>query len=271
MITLADWAAFMAASGRSPHTVRVRLSAIRSLCAYRGIEDPCTIRRVDVIGFLGRSQSPWTRLTYWVGINAWASFVREFGEQPEFDPVKGIPKPRTPDGVARPLSDEEVRRLIESPMLHKTRTYVYLGLYQGLRVHEIAKIQAEHFDIAAGWLTVLGKGAVETSIPVHVQVLELAAASLPREGYWFPHKYSQGHVDPQSVSQTISNAMHRAGINATSHQLRDTCATQVQRQQHDIRVTQSMLRHKSVVSTQKYVALDNVALQAAVAGMNWAA
>lgn len=271
MVTLADWSDFMTASGRSPHTVRVRLSAIRSLCAYRSIEDPLTISRVDVIGFLGRRQSAWTRLTYWVGINAWAGFVREFGEQPEFDPVKGIPKPRTPDGVARPLTDEEVVRLIASPMLHRTRTYVYLGLFQGLRVHEIAKIKAEHFDILAGWLTVFGKGAVETSIPIHTEVILLAAATLPREGYWFPHKYGRGHVDPQSVSQTISNAMHRAGISATAHQLRDTCATQVQRQQHDIRITQSMLRHKSVVSTQKYVALDNVALQAAVAGLTWAA
>ncbi len=46
-------------------------------------------------------------------------------------------------------------------------------------------------------------------------------------------------------------------------------ATRFQRQTNDIRLTQSLLRHRSVTSTQKYTEASNQELQNAVQAMNW--
>jgi site-specific recombinase XerD len=59
------------------------------------------------------------------------------------------------------------------------------------------------------------------------------------------------------------------GSTATAHELRDTCATRTQRQVRDIRVTQQLLRHRSIKSTQKYTKLAASDIQAAVSAMTW--
>lgn len=269
MVTLQDWADYMAAVGRSQNTIRLRVVAVSRLCSMRDLADPTVMTRLDVISFLGQPWKPWTRLTYWASIDAWGRFVREFGDNPDFDPTKGIDRPKTPEGVARPITDAEVRRLLASRMHWRTRAYVLLALFQGLRVHEIAKISAEDTDLVSGWLRVLGKGGIEKTVPLHPEVLAMAEATLPLRGWWFPARSGVGPVTGARVSDTIAQAMNRAGINATAHQLRDTAATRVQRMSHDIRVTQTFLRHKRITSTQKYTAVDDEALRTAVAGLNW--
>ena len=268
VVTLQDWSDYMAAVGRSQNTIRGRVIAVHRLCDVREVDDPTKITRLDVISFLGRPWKPWTRLTYWAGIDAWSRFVREF-DDPTFDPMKGIERPKTPEPVARPISDDAVVRLLGTRMQWRARAYVYLALFQGLRVHEIAKIRTEDVDVVNGWLRVLGKGGIEKVIPLHHAVLELARATLPIRGWWFPQRSGDGPVHPSTVSITIGRVLNRAGIEATAHRLRDTAATKMQRQHHDVRVTQTFLRHKQIMSTQKYTAVDDNDLRAAVEGLNW--
>jgi integrase len=144
-----------------------------------------------------------------------------------------------------------------------------LALYEGLRVHEIARLKGEHLDHTAGWLIVCGKGNVVAHVPIHSEITGLAA-NFPKVGYWFRSSLDpQRHVDPLSVSATVKLAMLSVGIHATAHQLRDTAATRMQRECHDLRLTQAFLRHASVATTQKYVAVANTALQAATQAINW--
>lgn len=270
MVTTDDWVDYMRSVGRSENTIRARVTVVSLICKHCEVDDPTKITRLNVIRFLGRPRQPWTRITYWRGLQAWARFVREF-DDPEFDPMKGIERPDIPEGVARPISDEAVIKLLGSPMHWRTRAYVYLALYQGLRVHEIAKLRAEDFDLGSGWMRVVGKRRIEKSIPIHPVVADMVRHTLPLRGWWFPRKDGTGPVQPATVSTIIARQLRRVGIEATAHQLRDTCATRVQRMTHDIRVTQIILRHKSVSSTQKYVAIADADVQAAIDGLSWAA
>ena len=62
------------------------------------------------------------------------------------------------------------------------RLRVLLGAYAGLRVHEIAQIRGE--DCTDGLIFVTGKGGVESSIPMHPLVADLARR-MPRLGLGF--------------------------------------------------------------------------------------
>src|SRR4029077_13449488 len=140
--------------------------------------------RQDVLRFLSRELRPWTRWTYFRCISAWDRWAQEF-ELISDSIIRGIPSPRKPPPVARPLTDEQIRALLAAPLPHRARAYVVLALFAALRVSEVAKVRGEHFDLAAGWLLVYGKGGTVKHVPVHEEVASLAA-SFPTEGLWFP-------------------------------------------------------------------------------------
>lgn len=267
---LVSWAEYMQATGASTATIRVRVQTLGSLMRHAGKTDPLTLTRRDALAFLAKPRAQWSKVTYWRCIKAWCVWLAVF-EFPHEDLLKGMPTPRAPAGAARPIERVTVNALLASRMTLRTRCYVLLALYCGLRVHEIAKIRGEDFDIEAGWLTVTGKGSVTKPIPVHPEIVKLAA-QWPEIGYWFPSNSApEGHVTARAVSLTIGNALRAVGSRATAHQLRDTAATNFQRQVKDIRLTQALLRHSSLNSTMKYTAVSNSELQDAVRAIDWTA
>lgn len=262
------WAVFMRANGHSEATIALYLRTVRALTRQARVEHELDLTRDQVVAFLGRPVKPWTRLTYWKAIERWSRFLRDF-DHADVDLLRGMPRPRTPEPMARPINDAAVARLLEAKLSHRARAYVRLVLFQALRVHEIAKLRGQDFDFAHRWLTVEGKGGSRRAIPIHPEVVKLAEL-FPEFGYWFPSPVDQARpVSPVAVSQTIGAALAGVGCKATAHQLRDTAATQIQRQFKDIRVTQTMLRHRSISSTQKYVGVADDDLQEAVDGLSW--
>ncbi len=264
-----EWAQYLAASGAAKSTIRIRTKTLRALMAHASVTDPLAITRRDCVSFLSRGIAPWSRLTYWSSIKQWVDYVRDFDIDPNYNLLKGIPKPRTPESAARPINDEIVKRLLEVRSSHRAYAYIRLALFAGLRVHEIAQVRGEDFDHEAGWLMVTGKGGVTAPVPLHPEIVKLAGV-MPEGGLWFPSRVDPARpVDPMAVSATIVNALRSVGSDATAHQLRDTAATRIQRQVKDIRVTQSMLRHRSVRSTQKYTSVSDESMRHAVTALDW--
>jgi integrase/recombinase XerD len=264
-----QWAQFLAATGSSNNTVAIRVKAMRALQHHAGVADPLSINRLHVINFLGRDIRPWTRFTYWISIHQWCKFLRDFDLQSNPDLLRGIPRPKKPTPVARPINDDVIGNLLRLKASPRAHAYIRLALYAGLRVHEIAKIRAEDFDFANGWLMVTGKGGFTAPVPLHPELRKLAER-MPETGYWFPSAANPfEHVHPTAVSKTIRAALQQVGSTATAHQLRDTCATQIQRQGRDIRVTQTFLRHQNVTSTQKYTGVADASMHAAVLSLDW--
>lgn len=70
------------------------------------------------------------------------------------------------------------------------------------------------------------------------------------------------------VSQTANDWLHRRGYPDTLHMARHWFGTETYRSSgRDLRTTQELLRHRSVVSTQIYTALDPGPLRGAVDGL----
>lgn len=268
MKVLDAWAEFMLAAGSSPATVETRRRAITSLMGCAGVSDPLQLTRLDVLTWLARPRKQWTKVTYWASVRAFDRWLTEF-DLGELNLVKGIPRPKTPDSVARPITDDVIDQLLALQLPRRSSAYVRLALYEGLRVHEIAKVRAEHFDFESGWLMVAGKGGIIAPVPIHDEIVAVAE-TMPEIGYWFPSRTRPtGHVSGITVSQTIGAALRSIGSMATAHQLRDTGATQLQQRVKDIRITQAFLRHKALASTMKYTAVNDQALRAAVRSAHW--
>jgi integrase len=97
-----------------------------------------------------------------------------------------------------------------------------------------------------------------------------ASGSIPTLTLGFPSPLDPTKpVKPLAVSATIKAAMQSVGIGGVPHQLRDTAATMMQRQTHDLVLTQNFLRHASPATTTKYIAISNAALQAATKSLRW--
>lgn len=250
---LEAWEIFLRGAGRSERTIRDGLYTMRRLEAHSG-RTCVEMATVDVSRFLGNSAlKPSSRAAYFGSIS---NFYRWWGRNGGRDITAGLPYPRSPKRAPRPVSDEGLRRLLGTRMHHRTRVMILLAALGGLRVHEIAKVRGDDFDLDAGVLRVTGKGGRTDTVPLHPLVVE-AAATMPSRGWWFPANSRRPgqHTHGKSVSDAISQAMSRADVPGTPHSLRHWFGTNLVASGTDLRTAQTLLRHDNLQTTALYVAV----------------
>lgn len=277
---LAAWRRHAMAAGHSDRTITARAYTVKLLGRSTGV-DPMTASRDDLIDWLGglvdsRTGAPVTRssrATYRAQVRAFYTWLVACGRRAD-DPSAGLPQPRVPRPYPRPLSPDEVQRLLEAcsdPRAAQTRAYVILACYAGLRAHEIAKVRGE--DVMGDVLRVVGKGGSDATVPLHPRLVELAAV-MPTRGWWFPSGYPSGsptsgtHVGRVAVCQAVTRALRRAGVSGTPHACRHFYGTQVLASSGgNLRIAQRALRHADVRSTAIYTQVSDADLSRAVAAI----
>lgn len=261
---LTDWEIWQTAQRLSRVTIDERLRVIRLLHAETG-EQPLHIEAVTIVRWLA-SHEGWsdsTNCTYTSYLTAWFKWLQVTDRRLD-NPMVKVGTPHTPDREPRPISDAGVIKLLQARMWKSTRRMILLALLAGLRVHEIAKVRGEDFDLGAKLLWVKGKGRRLKSIPLHPLLVELAS-EMPAAGYWFPMRGYEGeHVLSKSVSDIIGRTMRRAGVRGTPHCLRHWFATTLLDSGVDIRVVQELMRHKSLATTQVYTQVSTERRQEAI-------
>lgn len=253
-----DWVLWMQARGMSKRTVSERPAMIERVAKASDVS-PDVLSSRQVLTYLARSGvSQSTRANYHVALSAWFKWLVEQGHR-EDDPMARVPRPKIPRRRPRPVETAHLERLLASRMHRRTRTMILLAAFQGLRVHEVAKVKGEDIDLIGERLYVIGKGGVDEWLPLHPRIAR-EARSYPRKGYWFTTYIGNaerqvGPVLAASVSRIISVAMTRAGIPGSAHALRHWYGTQLVRGGADLRTAQTLLRHASLATTQIYVAV----------------
>ena len=181
----------------------------------------------------------------------------------EHNPAARVPKVRVRKGQPRPLTVEQVEKLLNGvpggrPAYRKTRAMILLAAYQGWRVGEIARTRGEQFDLSSNRVHRVTKGGYEREQPIHPTIRELAM-SMPRRGWWFPNATGDGHVLVKSASSVISKRLRAVGIDdprITGHSLRHYFGTELARAGVDIRTIQELMGHELLTSTQIYTQVD---------------
>jgi integrase/recombinase XerD len=257
---MALWAYHAGAAGLSPRTVSAREAAVTAAARLAGVETT-GLQQMDVVRYLARDLSPWSKRTYFSHLREWSRWLVAQGMRPD-NPTDGLAKPRAPRKYPRPMSDAQ---LSQSLATAGPRVFAYLTLaaYGGLRAMEIAAVRGE--DIGE-YIVINGKGNTLAMVPTHAKVLALRS-SHPRHGFWFPG-VDHGHVNSQTVSQVTAAHLRREGLPTSIHKARHWFGTNVLRSAGgNLRVAQELLRHANIATTAGYTFITSTERTDAIAGL----
>lgn len=268
--------------GRSPNTLAAYRRDLRTYCAWLTDGDS-TVATVDRL-VLERYVTERNR-----GDRAPASIAREIAVVRQFhrflhddgrrsdDPAADLEAPRVPAGLPKPLSEEQVGRLLDSvtgvdPVDRRDRAVLELLYATGMRVSELCGLSLGDLDLDDGLARVFGKGAKERIVPFggpataaligwltdgRPQLLpertarrgDAEAVFLGRRG----RRLGRQHV--WAIMQERSEPLGLAEI-TSPHVLRHSCATHLLDHGADLRVVQELLGHVSIATTQRYTAVS---------------
>jgi integrase/recombinase XerD len=253
------------------------LTRYSTFLAARGVLDA---RRVDdrmVAAFIGGLSAsthgdgkPYRATSVVRTLASVRSFHRFLMREGEADrnPAVLVPRPRLPRALPRPISVEDVARLVAAPdggTVAGLRDRAMLEtLYgAGLRVSELVGLDVDDVDLEKGSLRVLGKGGKERDVPLGRYACDAVGGYLTRARPSLATSRSRaalflnrrgGRLSRQGCSKVLAQQARRAGISkrVTPHTLRHSFATHLLEGGADVRVVQELLGHASVATTQVY-------------------
>lgn len=260
-----EWALWQAAGRRAERTISERCRVIEQFLTETGVH-PLTAEPMDIARWMAAHEE-WGQSTaatyhsYLMSFYKWLVMMNHRDENPMFK----LQAPRRPERSPRPIADDDLIRLLNLRVHHRTKVMILLGALAGLRVAEIARVKASDIDLQAGRIHVTGKGNKRNWVPVHPLLVEVAA-TMPTDGYWFPGNCRRPgeHIRSKSVSDIIGQAMRRAGVTGTPHSLRHWYATTLLAEGADLRTVQELMRHSSVQTTQVYTQVPDARRRDAV-------
>jgi integrase/recombinase XerC len=250
-----DYLDHLRMAGRSQRTIDDR----REILARIDADLPYGLAQAtteELQGWLYRDEwSASTRETYYGAVRSffvWAT--GPWDQRLDFDPSELLPRPRTPRGLPRPITDEQLTRIL-TEAAEPYRTWTILAAYAGLRCCEISGLDRGHVTDRA--ITVLsGKGGKPAILPTHpviwaaMVVLPDGPVALTTDGI---------RADPKYVSIRAAVYFRRKlGMPGVAlHRARHWYGTNLYRATKDIRRTQELMRHASPATTAIYTLVSD--------------
>jgi len=242
---VARFLAHLAYRGRSPATIRRRRITLGQLARHLPLDEATTD---GLEQFLGVWTSAATRRAYRADLRDFYRWAASRGHIAH-DPAAGLAAISEPVTEPRPLPATVLAELLATPE-PVTRRMIWVAAYAGLRVSEIAALEASDIDPVAATLRVaVGKGGHGRTVRL---VPELAAElEQVGSGRLFPG------ASGASVSARIKRRMVQTGVpGAHPHQLRHSFATRAARALNgDVVAVAALLGHRSFATTRRYVTL----------------
>lgn len=258
------WISFQTASGSTVKSIRERVYALRGMLKRTG-KTFLTVNRHDIIRDLGRAGiAASTRANYKSLMYGFFTWMQE--EEFRLDnPAARLPKVRVPKSEPDPVTTEDIEMILHSGIYRRTRLWVLLYSYQGMRATEIAAVSGSSVD----WrneriLSLEAKGGKEVWRPIHPVVWE-HLQTWRTEGWFFPSPTRTGeHITAANVSNVLSKAFKRAGIPHRPHQMRAWFATEMIDAGVPTIVVAAALRHSDTQSVEKYVRVKDKTIADAI-------
>jgi len=260
--------------GLSPRTVEAYgrdLLQWVDFISGQGRAAPEDVRRDDITLFMEemreRGLSPRSLARMTATLRSLQRFLADEGTYGEL-PIADMPTPRHGHALPRVLSQDEVGRLLEQPIIEdppglRDRAILETLYGTGIRISELTGLDIEDMDLVDMELRVLGKGARERVVPIG----DAAATALRRYVVSGRPKMVRGasqraiflnqrggRLTRQGAWELVKKYAGRVGLEKkmTPHTLRHSYATHLLENGADLRYIQELLGHASISTTQIY-------------------
>ena len=267
----------------SPHTVRAYDGDLSQFLAHAAsaagvrMRDlaPAQLDRLAVRAFLGDlHKQGLARATAARKLAAARTFLRYLRREGliEDDPGALVATPKRDIRMPAHLSEDEMTALLEAPSVatplgRRDRAILELFYASGIRLSELAGLDADDVNLSANMVRVMGKGGKQRIVPFNKAAARALRAYWPdRELLVRPKARGRQKRDPLFVnyrgtrltSRSIDRLVRRyVGLSSTRmgispHALRHSFATHLLQRGADLRTIQELLGHARLSTTQRY-------------------
>lgn len=254
-LILANYAEYLVSIGRSDITRTLRVGQVAYMARLTGLA-PDDVSADDLTRFFAEHASwmPETRHSYTTSLRVFYRWAYKQRHTPT-NPADDLPRIKVPRAIAKPIPDHVYRDTVAS-VEPRTALMLRLAGEAGLRRAEIARVH--HSDLLPGpSLLVHGKGGKERIIPISDTLERQIDAA---DDWLFPSRQG-GHLKPNTVGHICAAAL--PGI-WTMHKARHRFATAAYRGSKNLPAVQRLLGHSSLATTQRYLAVDDDEMRAAM-------
>ena len=190
------------------------------------------------------------------------------------DPTENLSSPKVGKSLPRPLSENDVERLLaepanlSTPEAKRDKAMLELLYAGGMRVSELVAMNLSDLSLGSGVVRCFGKGSKERIIQIHDKAIkaieeyrEVARPLLIRDkkdDALFLNRRGE-RLTRQGFWLILKAYAKSAGIKTevTPHTLRHSCATHMLSGGADLRNIQELLGHANISSTQIYTHLTS--------------
>ena len=277
-VEVEDYLSWLVAErGRSPNTVAAYRRDLAGYCEWLATKrrSPATVTPAEIDSFVQsrRKNAASSSVARQVAaIRSLHRFMVAEGVRRD-DPTADVEGVRVPAGIPKPLSEEDVARLIDAvvgddALALRDRALLELLYATGARISEVCGLSLGDLDLESGMVRLYGKGSKERLVPVGSCArravdrwlengrAELAPTRWSRRGdaeAVFLDRRGQ-RLSRQAAWAVVVRHGERAGLKGhlSPHVLRHSCATHMLDHGADLRIVQEMLGHASISTTQVY-------------------
>ena len=256
------------------------LRAFGDFLEKRGIADAESVRRIDIVRFLGNAQSEGfaetTRVRRQNAIRAFFTWLYDEEGLPE-NPSDALLRPRLWQRLPETLTEAQVSRLLaatdgEGHLPIRNRAMLELLYACGLRASELCGLQLDDLHLDEAFLRCTGKGSKQRVVPIGAAAIAsvrryladsrpLLAKHSAADPTLFLSTRGRG-ISRESLWRVVADAADKAGLagEVHPHTLRHCFATHLLDHGANIRAIQEMLGHADISTTQIYTHVDTARL-----------
>jgi integrase/recombinase XerC len=204
-------------------------------------------------------------------LSAWRAYYRWLARRDAIsvDPCDGLRAPKQPRTLPKALAVDQVAAMLDAPaddeLESRDKAMFELFYSSGLRLSELAGLDADGVDFADGTVTVTGKRGKTRTVPVGAKAAaalrawleERAAIAAESERALFVGRRGT-RLAPRSIERRLGRwaTKQGLGLHVHPHMLRHSFASHVLQSSGDLRAVQEMLGHANISTTQIYTHLD---------------
>ena len=261
--------------GYSHHTVAAYRNDLNQFMRYllgEGVDSWASVGRAQILSYVrhlkGREYASSTVARKLAAVKSFFHFLVNDGVLRD-DPTAAVDSPPVDKHLPRPLSPQEMARLLAEPAKSDTpkasRDWALLELMYatGMRATEVVQLEMSAVDLEAGTVRCMGKGDKERILPLYERALEALRFYLENGRSGLAHGVEETalfvnhrgqRLTRQGLWLIVKEYGEAAGIDhkVTPHVLRHSFATHLLDGGAGLREVQQLLGHSNISSTQVY-------------------